>query len=398
MSVKLNRLTARRVNILEKPGRYADGGSLYLKVRPGGSKQWVVMFAIMVDTGNGKKKRKQTELSLGPAGEGGLSLAEARNRAAQIRVQRLAGLDPKLERKRAHSILTFGQIADEYIETHAPSFKSAKHVKQWQATLGDAYCKAIRTRPVNAIDTDAVLEILRPIWTTIPETASRIRGRIERVLASAIVANQHPGPNPAIWKGHLDTKLPKRSKLTRGHHAALPYDEMPNFLSLLRANDSLAAKALELTILTACRTSEILQARWSEIEIEKRIWIIPRERMKSGVAHRVPLCHRAIATLKSLPAVSEYVFPNIKTGQPLSGMAMAMQLRRMGRQDITVHGFRSSFRDWASEQTSFSHETCEHALAHRISDKAEAAYRRGDQFEKRRKLMEAWMVHCEQKT
>jgi integrase len=324
-----------------------------------------------------------------------LSLAEARARAAQIRSQRFAGLDPKVERRKAAAMPTFGEVADEYIQAHASSFKNSKHAKQWETTLSDAYCRVIRSRPVNEIDTDSVLGVLRPIWSTVPETASRIRGRIERVMAAAIVARQHPGPNPAIWKGHLDTKLPKRQKLTRGHHAALPYDDMPNFVAALRAREGLAAMALELTILTTCRTSEVLHAGWAEIDLDKGIWVIPKERMKAGIAHRVPLSPRAVEILRSLPRLCDYVFPNLKSGKPLSSMAMEMQLRRMGRDDITVHGFRSSFRDWASEQTSFPHETCEHALAHRISDKAEAAYRRGDQFEKRRKLMEAWANYCE---
>jgi integrase len=393
MAGKLNRLTARRVDTITAPGRHADGGDLYLKVRPGGSRQWIMLFAVMDG-----KRRRQTELSLGPAGAGGLSLADARFKAAEVRRQRLAGLDPKVERRKAaRAVPTFGEAADEYVAAHAGSFKSTKHAAQWAMTLGDAYCAAIRSRPVNEIGTDAVLAVLKPIWQTVPETASRLRGRIERVMAAAIVAGHHPGPNPAIWKAHLDTRLAKRARLTRGHHAALPYDDMPAFVASLRAREGLAAMALEVCILTASRTSEVLGARWEEIDLDKATWIIPRERMKAGIAHRVPLSGRAVAILESLPRVGPFVFPGQKPGKPLSNMTMEMQLRRMGRDDITVHGFRSTFRDWASEQTSFPHETCEHALAHRISDKAEAAYRRGDQFEKRRQLMESWAAWCEPK-
>jgi len=347
------------------------------------------MFAVMDG-----KKRKQTEISLGPAGAGGLSLAEARGKAAEIRAQRLRGLDPKAERKVA-ATPTFGAFADEYIDTHASRFKSPKHLAQWRMTLGDTYCGAIRGKLVSEIGTDDVLAVLKPIWSTVPETASRIRGRLENVLDAAKARGFRAGENPATWRGHLRAILPARQKLTRGHHAALPYDDVPAFMAALRARQSLAAMALELAILTACRSGEVLGARWEEIDLKKGVWIIPKERMKAGLAHRVPLSKRAVALLKGLPQVNPYVFPGQAPGKPLSGMAMEMQLRRMDRNDITVHGFRSTFRDWAAEQTSFPHDTAEHALAHRISDKAEAAYRRGDQFEKRRKLMETWAAYCE---
>jgi integrase len=396
MAGKLNRLTARQAETISKPGRHADGGDLYLKVRPGGSRQWVMMFATIEDTPEGKR-RKQIELSLGPAGEAGLSLADARAKAATVRAQRFAGLDPKAERRKAAAVPTFGEMADAYIKSHASAFKSLKHALQWQTTLGAAYCAKIRSRPVKEIDTEAVLSVLKPIWSKVPETAARLRGRIERVMAAAIVARHHPGPNPAVWRGHLDALLPKRQKLTRGHHAAMPYDDMPKFIAALRARQSLAALALEITILTACRTSEVLGARWDEIDLDKAIWIIPKERMKAGIAHRVPLSPRAVEILQALPRISDFVFAGQKPGKPLSGMAMEMQLRRMERDDITVHGFRSTFRDWAAEQTAFPHTTAEHALAHRISDKAESAYLRGDELERRRKLMEAWAGWCEPK-
>jgi integrase len=217
------------------------------------------------------------------------------------------------------------------------------------------------------------------------------------VLDAAKARGFLAGENPARWRGHLKSLLPARQRLTRGHHAALPYDDLPAFISDLRAKQSTASLALELAILTASRTGEILNAKWTEFDLERAVWTIPAYRMKAGHEHRVPLASRAIAILKSLERVShnDYVLVGNVRGKPLSAMAMTMQLRRMKRADTTVHGFRSTFRDWAAEQTSFPHETCEHALAHRISDKAEAAYRRGDQFVKRRKLMEAWAIFCE---
>jgi integrase len=259
------------------------------------------------------------------------------------------------------------------------------------------YCGPIRSVPVNAIDTEAVLKVLQPIWTKIPETAARLRGRIENILDAAKAKGLLTIENPARWRGHLKTLLPARQRLTRGHHAALPYDDLPAFMTELRARESMAALALELAILTATRTSEVINAKWREFDLAKALWTIPAIRMKAGHEHRIPLTACAVKILKSLQKLSHshHVFPGNARSKPLSTAAMTMQLRRMKRGDITVHGFRSSFRDWASEQTSFPHETCEHALAHRISDKAEAAYRRGDQFEKRRKLMEAWASYIE---
>jgi integrase len=340
-------------------------------------------------------------MGLGGAARGQVSLAEARERALEARRLLSAGIDPlehrKAEEKAGRTIPTFGAFADDYIRSHKPKFRNAKHVAQWEMTLSDAYCRPIRAKAINEIDTEAVLSVLQPIWTKVPETASRLRGRIENILDAARALGYRDGPNPATWRGHLKTLLPARQKLTRGHHAALPYDDLPAFMADLRARKSTAALALELCILTASRSSEVLNAEWREFDLDKAVWTIPAVRMKAGHAHRIPLTERALDILRSLPRLegSPHVFPGNARGKPLSGMAMTMQLRRMKREDITIHGFRSTFRDWASEQTSFPHETCEHALAHRISDKAEAAYRRGDQFEKRRKLMDAWAAFCE---
>lgn len=385
-----NQLTAVEVNGKEKPGRYADGGGLYLAVRPGGSKQWMFIYRL-----NGKRK----EMGLGAAsGKDMVSLAEARKKTTDALEALKQGKNPIEARAKAErTIPSFGAFADDYIKTHRPKFRNEKHAAQWEMTLSDAYCKAIRSMPINQIDTEAVLRVLKPVWQEVPETASRLRGRIENVLDAAKALGYRDGLNPAMWRGHLKTLLPARQRLTRGHHAALAYDALPAFMAELRARNSTAALALELCILTATRSGEVLEAEWSEFDLDKAIWTVPAVRMKAGHAHRIPLTERALDILKGLPRLdhNSHVFPGNAKGKPLSGMAMTMQLRRMKRGDITVHGFRSTFRDWASEQTSFPHETCEHALAHQISDKAEAAYRRGDQFEKRRALMEAWATFCE---
>lgn len=386
------KLNARRVETLTEPGRYSDGGNLYLFITPNGGKRWTFLYRL------GGKRR---EMGLGSAGPHGVGLKEARDKAAEARRLVAAGIDPlearAAEEKAGRAVPTFGGFADDYIKSHAPKFRNAKHVAQWEMTLGDAYCRAIRAKPVNEIDTEAVLTVLKPIWTKVPETASRLRGRIENVLDAARALGYRDGSNPAAWRGHLKSLLPARQKLTRGHHAALAYDDMPEFMATLRERDGLAARALELAILTACRSGEVLGARWEEFDLEKAIWTVPGVRMKGGLAHRVPLSARALEIIESIPKVdgNPHVFPGLKPGKPLSGMSMEMTLRRMGRDDITVHGMRSAFRDWAAEKTSFPHHTAEHALAHRISDKAESAYRRGDELDRRRKLMEAWAQWCE---
>jgi len=391
MARKVGLLNARKVETLTEPGRHADGGNLYLSISPNGGKRWTFLYTL-----NGKRR----EMGLGSAAKGQVSLADARKAAEEARRNLSAGTDPiaaKEERRQAmRAMPTFGRFADDYLESHQAKFRNEKHIAQWKMSL-ETYCKPIRAKPINKIDTEAVLSVLQPLWSEIPETAARLRGRIENVLDAAKAAGFVTGENPARWRGHLKTLLPARQKLTRGHHAALPYEQLPAFMADLRAREALAARAMELAILTATRSGEVLNAQWREIDLEKKVWTIPAKRMKAGIAHRIPLSPRAVALLKSIPKLdgNEHIFPGYKKGQPLSSMALAMQLRRMDRKNITAHGFRSTFRDWASEQTSFSHETCEHALAHRISDKVEAAYRRGDQFEKRRKLMEAWAAYCE---
>jgi integrase len=391
MTREVGILNARKVETLTETGRHADGGNLYLSISGNGGKRWTFFYRF---------KGARKEMGLGSAAKGQVSLADARKAAGDARKLVNDGIDPlaaREARKQAERVIpAFGAFADEYLASHRSKFRNEKHIAQWQMTL-TTYCEPIRAKPINAIDTEAVLKVLQPIWGKIPETASRLRGRIENILDAAKAMGYRHGENPAIWRGHLKTLLPARQRLTRGHHAALPYDDLPALIGELRSKQAMAALALELCILTATRSGEILNAEWLEFDLNKAIWTIPAIRMKAGHEHRIPLTARAVEILKSLHklAHNEHVFPGNAKAKPLSSMAMAMLLRRMGHPEITVHGFRSTFRDWASEQTSFPHETCEHALAHRISDKAEAAYRRGDQFEKRRKLMDVWAAFCE---
>jgi integrase len=271
-----------------------------------------------------------------------------------------------------------------------PGWSNEKHAAQWKMTL-DVYAASLRPRDVRDIDTEAVLSVLQPLWTSKPETASRLRGRIERVLDYAKARGFRSGENAARWRGHLDQILPKRQKLTRGHHKAMPFADVSEFMERLRARDAMGARALEFTILTAARSGEALGARWSEIDLDKAVWTVPATRMKGAREHRVPLSASALTLLSSLKeiATGDFVFPGHREGRPLSSLAMEMTLRRM-HVNVTVHGFRSAFRDWAAETTGFASDVCEAALAHVIDNRTEAAYRRGDLFDKRRHLMEAW--------
>ncbi len=399
MAKQLAVSSARTVETLAKPGRHNAGDNLYLSITKAGSKRWVYLYVF------GGQRR---ELGLGSAAKGFVSLAEARDKAIEARKLISAGEDPiKVMGKSARAIAergipSFGSFADDYLAAHGPKFRNDKHKAQWATTL-QTFCATIRSRPIDEIATDDVLRVLQPIWSKIPETASRVRGRMENVLDAAKARGYRDGmDNPARWRGHLKALLPARQRLTRGHHAALPYDELPEFLALLQTKQASAALALELCILTATRSGETLNAKWQEFDLKKAVWTVPAIRMKAGHEHRIPLTARALEILHTLHKLrsehNDHVFMGNARGKPLSNMAMSMLLKRMERKDITVHGFRSTFRDWASEQTSFPHETCEHALAHRISDKAEAAYRRGDQFEKRRNLMDAWAAFCEPQT
>ncbi len=387
-----NKLTARTV-ATAKPGRYSDGNGLYLNVTASGTKSWVFRFTV--------PGGKVTEMGLGPVDL--VTLAEAREKARQARRQVASGQNP-IEAKRAEKQArdgrkTFGECALAYVEAHEASWRNDKHRWQWRHTL-ETYCAAIWERPVDAVDVVAVLGILQPLWSQIPETASRLRGRIEAVLDAARARGlvPHDQANPARWKGHLDKLLPKRQKLYRGHHKALPYSDVPAFVASLREREAVAALALEFTILTATRSGEVLGARWSEIDLGAKVWTVPAARMKAGRDHRVPLSDRAMAILERLAETrtGDFVFPGQRPGKPLSAMAMEMCLRRM-KSEVTVHGFRSSFRDWCGEETHFPREVAEAALAHAVGNEVEAAYRRGDALEKRRTLMGAWADFVEGK-
>jgi integrase len=330
---------------------------------------------------------KRREMGLGSLRD--VSLAKARHKASEARQKVADGIDPIATREKP-KVMTFGEAADALVASMSPAWRNEKHRAQWKMTLTE-YCASIRSKSVAEIGTDDVLKLLQPHWTTKAETASRLRGRIERVLDFARAQGKRGGENPARWRGHLDAILPKRAKLTRGHHKAMAFDDVPAFVADLRQRDGVAPRALEFAILTAARSGEVLGARWQEIDLRARVWTVPAKRMKGAREHRVPLPPRAIEILEEMEQVrlSDYVFPGLKRNRPLSVMALEMVLRRM-KIDATVHGFRSAFRDWAGERTAFPREVAEAALAHLVGDEVERAYRRGDALEKRRKLMEAW--------
>jgi integrase len=393
----MGRLTALKVEKAKEAGMYADGGGLYLRVTPQGARNWVLRFML-----NGRPRW----MGLGPLALYGLQ--EARAKALDARRKRHEGIDP-IEARRAERVrqrldaakaTTFGEVAATYIASHKAGWRNEKHAAQWETTLR-THAAPIMSLPVQSIDTALVLKVLETIWTTRPETASRLRGRIESVLDFAKVRDFRDGENPARWRGHLAKLLPARSKVCEvKHHSALPYAELPAFLARLREQEGIAASALEFLVLTAARTGEVISARWNEIDLLDKTWTVPAARMKAHREHRVPLSTRAFAILKDMQGLRSgdnpdaFVFPGRKAGLPLSNMAFLMLLRRMGRDDLTAHGFRSSFRDWAGERTNFQNHVAEMALAHAIGDKVEAAYRRGDLFEKRCRLLQRWATFC----
>ncbi len=379
-----------------KPGRHADGGGLHLLVKVSGARSWVYRFML-----NGKSR----DIGLGAAGPDGISLADARDARDALRLKVRAGIDPLEERQReaAEALaaaqaaqvagMTFKAVAETYIGANEGSWRNDKHRQQWKNTLATYVYPVIGELPVAEVGTAHVLQILEPIWKAKAETASRVRGRMETILDAAKARGYREGENPARWRGHIAQILPVRSRLTRGHHKAMPYDAIPAFVGALHKREAVAALALEFTILTAARTGEVIGAKWDEVDLEKAIWIIPASRMKAGKEHRVPLSPRAVEILKSTQELrKEWLFPATKGGS-MSGMAMAMLLRRMDV-DVTVHGFRSGFRDWSAECTGYAHEVAEMALAHTIENKVERAYRRGDLFDKRRRLMDDWATYC----
>lgn len=392
--VQINSLTALKIKQKLKPGLYSDGLGLYLQVRSDTSKSWIFRYRA-----NGKLR----DMGLGPLHS--LSLAEAREKAAACRSMRLNGLDPIEERRKkkqsetadAAPVITFAQCAEAYIAAHRASWKNGKHAEQWSSTLKTYAYPVFRDTPVSAINKDLVYKVLQPIWNTKNETASRLRGRIERVMAWAGAMGYRSGDNPALWKGHLEFLLAKRSSVAPiVHHAAMPINDTPAFIGLLQRQETVTAYAFEFCILTATRTSETIGMRWDEIDDNGTMWTIPGERMKAGRDHRVPLSDRAQAIIAKMKKIhiSDFVFPGRVADRPLSTMAFLELLRRLGCTDITAHGFRSTFRDWAAERTDFPNEVVEMALAHTISNKVEAAYRRGDLFEKRRALAQTWADFC----
>jgi integrase len=397
------KLSAVEVARAKGRGVLHDGGGLYLRVSGTGSKSWVFRFQL-----DGKRR----DMGLGPFPQ--ISLTEARTKAAAHRKERLDGTDPldaKRAQRRAQRLSaakgrTFREAAEEFIGRNEAGWRNAKHRQQWRNTLATYVYPTLGELPVSAIDTGLVVQVLDPIWTKKPETASRVRGRIEAVLDAATVRGFRQGPNPAQWKGNLAHILPARAKVRKVTHLpALPFDDVPAFLAALRGQQGMAARALEFVIFTAARTGEVLGARWGEIDPTAKVWAVPAERMKAGREHRVPLSDSALAVLQSVkplalmkdgtPDPAAPVFPGTRRALPLSNMTMLMLLRRMKRADLTAHGFRSSFSDWTAERTAYPREVVEMALAHAVENKVERAYRRGDLFAKRRKLMEAWASFCE---
>lgn len=395
MGYGINRLTALQVSKLKTPGYHADGGGLYLSVKPSGTKSWIFRYRF------GAKER---EMGLGSLNT--FSLADARERALQQRKLLADGNDPlgfkraaQLARSMADaSIITFDRAASSYIESHRSGWKNDKHVDQWTNTLATYASPVFGELPVGEITTALVMRVLQPIWTTKTETASRVRGRIEKILDWCKVQGYRTGDNPAAWRGHLENLLsaPQKTKKVE-HHPALPWREMGAFMADLRKMPGAAALALEVIILTNCRTSEAIESTWSEFDLDAALWTIPAERMKAEKEHFIPLSDAALAALRKAHTDTGgggFVFPGAKKGKPLSNMACLQLLKRMDRSDLTVHGFRSSFRDWAGESTAHPREVVEHAMSHQLKDKAEAAYARGTLLERRRVLMADWALHC----
>jgi len=407
MARTIQKLKPLTVSKATKPGIHGDGAGLYLQVGPTGGKSWLFRYML-----NGKAR----EMGLGAVHT--ISLTEARAKATECRKLLMAGHDPievrnsaiSAKRQREATALTFKQCAEEYIKTHKAGWKNAKHISQWENTLRDYAYPTIGDLPVDAVDTDLILKCLSPIWSEKTETATRVRGRIESILDWATAKKHRKGDNPARWQGLLENLLAKPDKLANvKHHPALPYARASAFMVALRMREGMAARAVEFTILTAARSGEVRGATWAEIDLDAALWVIPAERMKMEKEHRVPLSKAAVALLKNLPRIGQLVFPGAKKDAALSDMSLTAVLRRMNEgseqikpnhwvdekgNGITVHGFRSTFRDWAAEISAYLPEVAEMALAHAVGDKVEAAYRRGDLFLKRKEMMEDWAKYC----
>tara|TARA_B100000678_G_C18205982_1_gene501388 strand:- start:642 stop:1853 length:1212 start_codon:yes stop_codon:yes gene_type:complete len=383
-----NKLSARQVETA-KVGIHSDGGNLYLRVRPNG-RSW-----FFIGTLNGQR----FEMGLGSTLD--VTLAKAREKASEARQHMLAGVDPRRERDMAKSALrssmTFGAFADEYIASIESGFKNRKSADQWRNTIS-THAKALQDLPINDISVDHIIAVLRPIWQEKAETASRLRGRIEKILDAAKMRGLREGENPARLRGNLDLLLP-RQRVKVKHHAALPYQDLSVFLTALRSRSATAARALEFLILTAARSGEVRGMTWSEIDLDAKLWTIPAERMKADKEHIVPLSGPALAILEAVlqntSTPKDFVFVAPRGGS-YSDMALSQLLKRMGYANITVHGFRSTFRDWAGDITQFEREEVEMALAHTVTSAVERAYRRATALEKRRRLMDSWADFCEQ--
>lgn len=385
----IHKLSARKVSTIQKPGRISDGAGLYLYVKKSGRKSWVFMWA---------KNGVRREMGLGSYPT--ISLSKARDKA-QVQRQIVAdGGDPLVLKKKVKTtekVVTFGEAADHLVETLKSDWTNEKHGQQWKRTISH-YCKEIRVIPVNEIETDDVLKVLKPVWTAKEETARRLRSRVERILDYSTAHGWREGENPARWKGHLKDLLPKRDVSKKSNFASMPYEKIPEFLKALGEQEGVARLALEFTIHTAARTNETLGATWDEIDFENKVWNIPAERMKGKQAHIVPLTSKSLDILTDAKAIklSDYVFPGARANRPLSNMSMNMLMRRMKIEDVTVHGFRSSFRDWCGDKTDFPREVAEAALAHKVGNKVEQAYRRRNALEKRSSLMAEWSTYlCE---
>jgi len=401
-----NNLTALKIESLADTGRYADGSGLYLNISKDGTKSWLYRYQL---------KGKRRWMGLGSYHRKSNTLAMARSKSVEAKALVNRGIDPldqqrdedegkrlsDLKSKRENELqsMTFKVCAEGYIETMKAQWSNAKHIQQWTNTLVTYALPFIGNMPVKDIEVEHIQLVLDPIWETKTETANRVRQRIESILAYAIGKKYRNTPNPAIWKGLLDSFYPKPEKVKQKryekaglekHHNALPYDELPAFMQDLRNMEGIAAIALQFTILTASRTSEIRFAKWDEFNIDKKEWNIPKGRMKARKAHRVALSDAATNLLNTLPRLNEYVFPGGKVDKPISDGAMSSVLKRMNRKGITVHGFRSSFRDYIGEETGFPYRLAEFALAHGLTDEAEKAYARGDMLKKRFTMMNAW--------
>ncbi len=386
-------LTVLEVKALKDPGTWWVSRNLYLQIADGGSRSWLFRYMF-----NGRSR----EMGLGSCEL--VTLAEARQKVIEARRLLLEGIDPIEDRRRKRreaalataSAITFRVCAERYIAAHEAGWRNGKHRAQWSATLETYADPVLGELPVASIETAHVMQVLEPIWATKAETASRVRGRIESIWDWAKARGYcNGGENPARWRGHLQKLLPARSKVAPvEHHEALPYDDVPAFMAELHRRDGTAARCLEFTILTWTRSGEARGALWDEVDFEARQWVVPGSRMKAGKDHTVPLSDAAAAVLEAMPRAGEHIFEGARDGRPISDMSMTMVLRRMGRARITVHGFRSAAKDWASETTSHADIVSEMALAHTIPDKVQKAYRRGVLLQKRRRLMADWAKYC----